>query len=1259
MNLRYTLVGVLVGCSFPIIATLTELVTLGLPWSLWGIVQAQKLSAPLSYIIDTAPMLLGLFASFAGRKQDSFEDSEERFRQLFQNSPDAIFVEDMNGIVLDVNQAACRLHGIEYQELVGMDVVELVPEEIREKVVKSFRGQMNGEIQSTESLALGAGGKVIPIALTSRRIEFAGRDALLVHVRDITERKQADEKLRESEERYRVLVEGVGEGICMADIHEVFTFANLAAEKIFGVEPGTMVGRKFTEFLSNEQLTVLENQSLNRQQNMRNTYELEITQDSGEKRFLLVTAAPRHNTEGEYIGALGIFRDITDRRQAAEALAKSEQKLSLHNERTPLAAIEWSPDFEVVKWNPAAVKIFGFSQEEAVGRHGVGLIIPEHVSGFAERVWTELCDQKGGLHFTNENITKSGEVIYCEWYNTPLVDNDGRLLGVASLALDVTEKRKAEKALKEARKMAEREANKLRTMIEGMEEGIVVIDTNDNISEINPWLLDKFELKRDDVMGRCMWDFYNDQEGIKIGKGIIAKFHNGEFRDAQVVDRNLLDMHVTVRFQPIFVDDEYRGVILNIIDITDLMTATKKIEQTNKELLFAVEQAKQATDLANQMAMEAAEANKSKSMFLANMSHEIRTPMNGIIGMTDLALDTELTPEQREYLGLVKTSAEALMSLINDILDFSKIEAGKLDLEHIDFGLRDCVGDTAHTLALRASEKKLELISHVVSDVPDALVGDPGRLRQILVNLAGNAIKFTEEGEVEIKVEVESESDHDVWLHFSVRDTGIGIPEHKRSHIFESFTQADGSTTRKFGGTGLGLSISKQLSELMGGQIWVESVEGEGSVFHFTVRFDLQKQPVRRANIPSAVNVQGLSVLVVDDNVTNRRVFKEMLTNWGMKPILTEGGASALEFLEQAEVKDTQIDLILTDVNMPGMNGFTFARIIKKLPMYQDVKIIILTSAGQRGDGVLCRELGVNAYLTKPIKQSDLFDAIVSVFDLAEEKQEQIPLVTRHTLQERRRRLHILLAEDNAVNQKLAVRILEKHGHSVVVAGDGEQAVEAYRNEEFDIVLMDVQMPKMDGMKATQMIREEEKKTGKHIPIIALTAHAMKGDRERCLAAGMDGYSTKPIKTKELFSEVERLVKGMGKAVARKPKVKLVEEVIDREVLMDRVANDTELLGEIVGLFLEDYPTLIAQLQEAITNQDRKLLERSAHTLKGSAANFAAEAVRQAAFKLEQIGREGNLVEASEAFDILKQEMERLLPALESLLEQDQVIQET
>ncbi|MCP4677223.1 MAG: response regulator [Deltaproteobacteria bacterium] len=696
------------------------------------------------------------------------------------------------------------------------------------------------------------------------------------------------------------------------------------------------------------------------------------------------------------------------------------------------------------------------------------------------------------------------------------------------------------------------------------------------------------------------------------------------------------------------VNDVKNCLIGSTMDSVDRESAEEELHKTNEYL-------EQRTELANHMVAQVEMANVAKNEFLANMSHEIRTPMNGVIGMTGLLLDTDLTGDQRRYAEIVRISGESLLEIVNDILDFSKIDAGKMKLHILDFDLRAMLDDFAEKSALKVQKKGLEFICATSPEVPALLRGDPGRLRQVLVNLVGNATKFTSEGEISVRADLVSETEEEALVRFSVHDTGIGIPMESQESLFLRFTQADTSTTRKYGGTGLGLAISKYLVEVMGGEIGVTSEEGKGSEFWFTARF--AKQPEREHETIEPVDLRGARILVVDSNATNREIQLRQLTAWSARPDEASDGEMALRILRaEAEAGDPYI-VALVDMQMSGMDGEELGRLIKADETIRDTQLVMMTSVGQRGDAGRLEEIGFAAYMTKPVRQSELFDTLCLVLS-RETKTTNQTLVTRHSIYEiRRGAVRILLAEDNIINQQVALGILRKLGLSADTVATGAEAVDALKEKPYDLVLMDCQMPEMDGYEATARIRDPNSEVDNHnVPIIAVTANVMQGDRDKCMEAGMDDYLPKPVNPKDLADTIEKWLpdrkeveEEMCESQETESSAPNVEEEpaaidFDKAGLLTRMMDDEDLVQIVVDTFLEDAPKQIAKLVEYLESGDAEGAARQAHTIKGASANVGGEALRKVAYNMEKAGK-------AEELDVIRADMPKLEACFEKLKE--------
>jgi PAS domain S-box-containing protein len=905
--------------------------------------------------------------------------------------------------------------------------------------------------------------------------------------------------------------------------------------------------------------------------------------------------------------------------------------------------------------NQAWETTFGYTREELLSRPYLEFVHPDDREATLAEA-THVAAGRNTLSFENRYRCKDGSYRWLLW--SAVVRAERGL--IYAIATDVTE-RKREEALLAAQYAVTRVLAEAATLAIGAPQILQAVCEGLDWSMGAIWRVDQKE-----KLLRCVetWHMPSAQvqefdrstrsRAFSPGLGLPGRVWSQSqpvwvedvTRDANFPRTSAAEqegLHAAFGF-PILLGAEVLGV---------LEFFSKQIQQPDRRLLEMMSaigsqigqfiERKEAEDALRVYARDleiarkrAEEATRAKSEFLANISHEIRTPMNALVGMTELALATRISREQREYLTAIQGSADALLTLVNDLLDFSKIEARKLQLDRVGFNLRDVLEDTVRVLAPRAQQTGIELACHINRDVPDALVGDPLRLRQIVLNLVGNAIKFTEHGEVLLRAQAESHREGSVQLRFSVADTGIGIPPEKQAAIFEAFSQADRSTTRRYGGTGLGLAISAQLVELMGGNILVESELGRGSTFHFTARFEVRQPGIQK---PAGWRtLTDLPVLIVDDNATNRRILEEVFTNWHMRPVVVENGAAALVTLEESVRVNQPFAVVLLDGHMPGMDGFAVAERITQDGSYAGIKLVMLTSPGQPDDVARCRKLGISAYLTKPIKQSELFDVIIDAIGQPMVERPRAPQ-RRNRTRPAQRRLHVLVAEDNQVNQLVAMRILQKLGHQVTVVGNGREALVAVQAGKFDLIVMDVQMPEMDGLEATIAIRAWEKTAGTHTPILAMTAHAMKGDLERCLAAGMDGYTSKPIRIRDLEQAIAQLTtppRARKKPVSEESRA---DGVIDHAALLDGVDGNSPLLRELVRVFFADSPRGLEEIKKAVRRGDAKALQRAAHTLKGSVGNFTAKKAFESCQRLETMGRNGDLDAAGEVCATLEREL--------------------
>jgi len=1123
---RYTLCGVLLGLVFPIVAAWTEAQQHGVQ----GILEAH-IAEPLLWVIDTTPLLLGLFAFLAGRQHDQVERINARLEQD---------IKDRTADILKTNEKLSQ---------------------------------------------------------------------------EIEERKRTELEIRKQKQYFESLVVNSPLAIVTLDLEHHITSCNPAFETLFGYLQEEIVGKNIDSIVARgarqEEASHYTKGVLNG--SVIHSVTQRYRKDGGavdvEVFGVPVIVA------GEQVGVLALYNDVTEQKLAEQALRESEERHRLLIESSPDPIVIYDTSGNVVDINPAFSQTFGWSLSEISGKRLD--FVPDESKEETKRLVEQLYHDGKVLVADTRRLTKDKHLLDVQISAALIQNSEGKTSGSMVIFRDVTEQKLTRLEIESRRKFLE-------ALTQNSPTAIVILDFDQIISDCNPAFEKLFGYTRDEVMGRDIDSLIADETTLAEAQTFTQRAMSGTMvhgiGQRRRKDRSLVDVEIFA--VPVVVADVQVGAFGIYHDITEIALARRHAE----------------------------EADRAKSEFLANMSHEIRTPMNGVMGMIELVLETDLSIEQRDFLSTAHESAEALLSLLNDILDFSKIEAGRFELDSIDFDLRTTVEGVTDTLAPRADDKGLEMACLLQPDVPSRLKGDPGRLRQILVNLAGNAIKFTSKGEVVIRADLDSESETQATIRFSVRDTGVGIPLDRQAAVFERFIQADGSTTRKYGGTGLGLTISKQLVEMMGGQIWLTSEVGKGSTFWFTCVFEKQTAPDVPPPRLSTVELHDAHVLVVDDSATNRLILSKMLTNFGCRAISVADGKNAIALLEMSSADP--ISLVLLDMQMPEMDGEQTTRAIKSDSRWRDLPIIILTSMGRRGDAARMESLGCVGYLLKPIKQAQLYSLLETVLGQPKTQEEKPAFITRHTISELEKRkpanqeIHILLAEDNYINRKVAINLLQRAGYTVDVVENGQRAVEAVKNTPYHLVLMDVQMPEMDGFEATKLIRDHESSV-RHTPIIAMTANAMKGDREKCLEAGMDDYVAKPLEPEKVFSAIHRWTQSAPRIRSGDTKplgLQAQDDVplVDVQNALPRFNGDFSMLVELLQLFSKQLPEDIQKINHAVEIGEAKELWHLAHNLKGAAATFSVTRVTLLALEIETLAREGRTKEAAHAIQEIGEESIKL-----------------
>jgi PAS domain S-box-containing protein len=1136
-------------------------------------VDVEVRAAPV--LVDGEPVgTLGIYHDIT-----ELQRQKQYYEALLDVSPAAIVAIDPRDRVTLWNPAAERLFGYTTEEAVGRNIDDLVAndQQIRGEAETFNRQAEGGPVRGTTRRTRKDGSLVdvevlgAPINVGAERV---GRYAIYLDISELQQRKQY----------YESLLELSPTAIITIDPRDNVTSWNPAAERLFGYTAEEAVGRNIDDLVANRSEIREEAIDVSRRiahQEVRLT--TRRTRKDGSLVDVDITGAPIY-LGGELVGMYGLFHDVSE-------LQEQRRHLQSIVELSPTAIVVTDLQARITAWNPAAEQLFGYTAEEAIGQSLDDLVATREDLHEEGARYTQAALRGERVRAFARRTRKDGSLVDVELISEPIVVAE-EPLGFLAIYHDVTE--------------LQRQKRYFEAVLQLSPTAIVTVDEQFHVTSWNPAAEELFGYTAEEAMGRFIDDLVAKVPELRAEATAMNEAGARGTRSRAISRRTRKDgsiVDVEVVAGPVYVGDERVGHSVIYHDIGEIQRARRDAEA----------------------------ATRAKSAFLATMSHEIRTPLNAVIGMTGLLLDTPLTSEQRNYAEVVRSSGDALLGVINDILDFSKIEAGRLELEQAPFDLRDCLESALELVAAAVAKKGLEIAYDMEPSVPAAVVGDVTRVRQVVINLLTNAVKFTEHGEVVLTVDADPiEGESRFRLHFTVRDTGIGIAEERIERLFESFSQVDTSTTRRYGGTGLGLAISRRLAEAMGGRMWAESRVGEGSAFHFTIQAEASDSPVRAYERRGAPQLEGRRALIVDDNATNRQILGRQTQSWGMLPRATEHPAEALDWVRRGD----PFDVAILDMQMPEKDGLALAGEIRRHRDAEALPLVMLTSLGRPDEK--SSEAGFAAYLTKPIKPSHLYDTLLELFGGAPEEETATEATIGQGLAERPP-MRILVVEDNAVNQQLALLLLEKLGYRADVAGNGVEALEALERQPYDLVLMDVEMPEMDGLEATRRIHQRWPRE-RRPHIVAVTANAMEGERELCLQAGMDDYITKPIRTEALTAAVEKGAERMPP-----PAPALDTSVVERLTI---TVGDREAVAGLIDTFLQHAPELLRELRGGASSGDAAIVRRTAHTLKSNAATFGASGLADVSRDLESRAAAGTLETATPLVDRVDMELRRVQAAL-------------